>query len=252
MIKLTNTVEDMQILSNKEIAKDIYEMVLSGEIVSMIKSSGQFLHLKMPSEHMILRRPISIAAYDENTATLLYRIVGQGTAEMASLKANDSINVLGPLGRGFDISLLKKQETVLIVGGGIGIAPLYQLAKDLHKQGHKIISVLGFANKDDIYYQAQFEELGLVIITTDDGSYGIKGHVGQALENVQAEAVYACGPTPLLKLVQGEFKDLEHVYISLEEKMACGIGACYACDTKLKDKRVCTDGPVFHRSEVDL
>ena len=252
MIDQTNIVEDMTILSNKEIAKDIYEMVLEGKIVEFIRSSGQFLHLKMPREDLILRRPISIAAHDGNQCTLLYRVVGDGTLEMSKLQAGDTINVLGPLGIGFHTSMLKEKQDVLLVGGGIGVAPLYQLARILHAEGHQVTSLLGFADQADIYYQEQFEALGKVIITTDDGSYGIHGHVGSGIESLKPQVVYACGPTPLLRFVQNEFAHLEHVYLSMEERMACGVGACHACDTKKKDKRICKDGPVFHRDEVEL
>ncbi len=252
MIEQTSLVEDMKVVSNNEVAKDIYEMVLEGTIVSFIQSSGQFLHVKMPSDHLLLRRPISIAAYDEKTCTLLYRVVGAGTLEMSEVKAGDTINVLGPLGQGFKIDQLPEQSEVLLVGGGIGVAPLYQLARLLHEANHTVTSVLGFADKDDVYYKEQFEALGKVIITTDDGSMGVKGHVGHGAQGITPEAVFACGPTPLLKFVQNQYADLDHVYLSLEERMACGIGACHACDTKKKDKRVCKDGPVFHRDEVEL
>ena len=252
MIETTSIVEDMKIISNREIAKDIYEMILEGKITSFINGSGQFLHLKMPSEHLLLRRPISIAAYNDTQSTLLYRVVGQGTLEMSQLKEGETINALGPLGQGFKINQLSEQTEVLLVGGGIGVAPLYQLALDLHEAGHKVTSVLGFADKDDIYYAGEFAKVGKVIITTDDGSHGIKGHVGMGTDGINPQAVYACGPTPLLKFVQNEYADLDHVYISMEERMACGVGACHACDTKKKNKRICKDGPVFHRDEVEL
>lgn len=252
MIEKTSIVEDMKIISNREIAKDIYEMVLEGVSASLIQTSGQFLHLKMPSEHLLLRRPISIASHHKNQCTLLYRIKGAGTREMSGLASGDTINSLGPLGQGFKIKAIPNKSEVLLVGGGIGVAPLYQLAKDLHGAGHKVTSVLGFASHTDIYYEAEFRALGEVIITTDDGSYGILGHVGNGVVEIQPEVVYACGPTPLLKFVQAQYHDLDHVYISLEERMGCGIGACHACDTKKKDKRVCKDGPVFHRDEVEL
>lgn len=252
MIEQTSIVENMTIISNEEVALDIYEMILEGDIVSFIQGSGQFLHLKMPSPELLLRRPISIAAYDTKQCTLLYRVVGGGTLEMSQLKAGDTINALGPLGQGFKTDILEPKQEVLLVGGGIGVAPLYQLARILHNEGHSVTSLLGFAHKDDIYYREQFEALGKVIITTDDGSHGIEGHVGHGVEGLHPQAVYACGPTPLLKFVQKQFAHLNHVYISMEERMACGIGACHACDTKKKDKRICKDGPVFHRDEVEL
>ena len=252
MIETTSVVEDLMIISNKEIANDIYEMILEGNLISFIKSSGQFLHLKMPSDHLLLRRPISIASYDDKRCTLLYRVAGAGTAEMAELETGKTINALGPLGQGFKIDVLPAQQEVLLVGGGIGVAPLYQLAVDLKEAGHTVTSVLGFADKGDVYYADEFAKLGKVIITTDDGTHGIKGHVGHGAVGITPQAVFACGPTPLLKFVQNEYAGLDHVYISMEERMACGIGACHACDTKKKDKRICKDGPVFHRDEVEL
>ena len=252
MIKNQSITENMKIISNKEIAASIYEMILEGNIANLIKNSGQFLHLQMPSKDLLLRRPISIAAYNNNQCTLLYRVVGSGTEEMSKLVSGNEINVLGPLGNGFNISNLQANSDILIVGGGIGVAPLYQLAVDLHAAGHKVTSILGFANKDDIYYADEFSKVSEVIITTDDGSAGLHGHVGVGINNLTADSVYACGPTPLLKHVQNNFESLDNVYLSLEEKMACGIGACYACDTKKKDKRTCKDGPVFNAKEVEL
>jgi dihydroorotate dehydrogenase electron transfer subunit len=245
-------VELMTVLSNKEIAHNIYEMILSGQMVNEMTRSGQFLHLRMKDPNLLLRRPISIASINEDSCTLLYRVVGKGTEDMSSYQVGDHVDILGPLGNGFNIDFLQAGDQVSVIGGGIGVAPLYELGKELLAKGVKTTFILGFANKDDIYYEEAFRQLGEVILCTDDGSAGLKGHVGVALDQVQPQAVFACGPTPLLRLVQSTFDQLEHVYLSLEERMACGIGACYGCDTKRKDKRVCTGGPVFQREEVSL
>ncbi|AZP04378.1 dihydroorotate dehydrogenase electron transfer subunit [Jeotgalibaca ciconiae] len=245
-------VELLEIVSNKEIAHNIYEMVLKGEMVSSMNRSGQFLHLRMNDPNLLLRRPISIASIDEDTCTLLYRIVGKGTKDMSRYQVGDFVDTLGPLGNGFHFDFLSEEDQVCVIGGGIGVAPLYELGKELVANGNHVTFILGFANQDDIYYYEQFQELGKVILCTDDGSAGLQGHVGVALDQVDPTAVFACGPTPLLRLVQSSYSHLEHVYLSLEERMACGIGACYGCDTKKKDKRTCKDGPVFQRKEVVL
>ena len=245
-------VELLEIVANEKIAHNIYEMKLKGNLVSLIKKSGQFLHLKMNREDLLLRRPISIASVDGDTCTLIYRVVGDGTLDMSTYKTGDRVDTLGPLGNGFCTGFIQENDEVLVIGGGIGVAPLYELGKRLHAKGAKVKFVLGFANQADIYYLKEFEALGDVIICTDDGSFGLKGHVGVALEDSKPLAVYACGPTPLLKHVQEKYADCDRVYVSLEERMACGIGACHACDTKDKKHRVCTDGPVFRGNEVEI
>ncbi|MGP6147616.1 dihydroorotate dehydrogenase electron transfer subunit [Jeotgalibaca sp. A122] len=243
-------IEWLEVVTNKEVAHNIFELTLKGKMVSNMNRSGQFLHIKMKDPSLVLRRPISIASIDDETCTLLYRVVGKGTLEMTEWQPGDLVDTLGPLGNGFHLDFLKREEEVCIIGGGIGVAPLYELGKEVHARGNKITFILGFANADDIYYLEEFKQLGAVIVCTDDGSAGLKGHVGVALDQVNPTAVFACGPTPLLQLVQSHFSHLEHVYLSLEERMACGIGACYGCDTKDKKKRVCSDGPVFQKDEV--
>ncbi|MGP6140579.1 dihydroorotate dehydrogenase electron transfer subunit [Jeotgalibaca sp. A127] len=243
-------IEWLEVVTNKEVAHNIFELTLKGKMVSNMNRSGQFLHIKMKDPSLVLRRPISIASIDDETCTLLYRVVGKGTLEMTEWQPGDLVDTLGPLGNGFHLDFLKREEEVCIIGGGIGVAPLYELGKEVHARGNKITFILGFANADDIYYLEEFKQLGAVILCTDDGSAGLKGHVGVALDQVNPTAVFACGPTPLLRLVQSHFSHLEHVYLSLEERMACGIGACYGCDTKDKKKRVCSDGPVFQKDEV--
>lgn len=245
-------VELLKVVSNKEIAHNIYEMILTGPMVSTMKKSGQFLHLRMRNSSMVLRRPISIASIDNDNCTLLYRVAGKGTEEMSSYQPGDFVDTLGPLGNGFPTDFLESGAEVAVVGGGIGVAPLYELGKELQKKGVRTTFVLGFANKDDCYYYDAFTALGNVILCTDDGSLGLKGHVGVGLPSVNPDAVFACGPNPLLRLVQSTFSKLDHVYLSLEERMACGVGACYGCETKRKNKRICIDGPVFQREEVTL
>ena len=234
--------ENMTVISNKEIAHQIYEMILKGNLVSKMRESGQFLHIKVNRDDLILRRPISIASIQDDTVTILYRVVGQGTASLALMKPLDEVDVLGPLGHGFELEAVQANSEVLVVGGGIGVAPLYELGKQLALKQANITFVLGFANAHDAYYLDKFRELGSVRITTDDGSLGTQGHVGAVLDGIEPEFVYACGPLPLLRMVQTSYAECDHVYVSMEERMACGMGACHGCDTKDKNKRVCYDG----------
>lgn len=192
--------ENMTVISNKEIAHQIYEMILKGNLVSKMRESGQFLHIKVNRDDLILRRPISIASIQDDTVTILYRVVGQGTASLALMKPLDEVDVLGPLGHGFELEAVQANSEVLVVGGGIGVAPLYELGKQLALKQANITFVLGFANAHDAYYLDKFRELGSVRITTDDGSLGTQGHVGAVLDGIEPEFVYACGPLPLLRM----------------------------------------------------
>lgn len=238
----------MRILSNKEIAQDTYELVLDAPHANV--EPGQFMHLKSGREDLILRRPISIASYRKNEMKLVYKVVGQGTESISKFVPGDTVDALGPLGSGYKVLDF---ENVLIVGGGMGVAPLYQLGKELFEKGAKITFVLGFGTAKMAYYTEKFMRLGTVHITTDDGSLGTKGHVGTIVDTLGSfDAIYSCGPLPLLNYVKTKYETHPNLYISLEERMACGIGACYACDTKDKKHRVCTDGPVFNANEVEI
>ena len=239
----------MKVISNERIALDTYELIVEGDFDYNVEP-GQFLHIKTNRKDLILRRPISIAKYEDKTFNLVYKVVGDGTLAMTTLEKGEDVDVLGPLGHGFtDLNY----DNVLVVGGGMGVAPLYQLGKELVSRGTKVTFVLGFGTKDMIYYLDLFKELGEVHLTTDDGSAGIKGNVSTIINDMNPyEAIYACGPLPLLNYLTKQFKDHPSLYISLEERMACGIGACYACDTKDKKHRVCTDGPVFNGNEVEI
>lgn len=255
--------EWMTIVSQQEIAANIFEMKLSGELVQQMKQPGQFLHIKVPRNDLLLRRPISLAAIDleAKVCTIIYRVEGDGTKVMSHLKTGDNLDILGPLGNGFDINQVKANEEILVVGGGIGVPPLYELGKQLAEKQAKVTFLFGFATDSAIFYREAFEQLGTLQISTDDGSYGQKGHVGvllkQYLNENQPDAVYACGANGLLKLVDQTFSEHPRAYLSLESRMACGIGACYACvchlqkdETKQKSKKVCDEGPVFPTGEV--
>ena len=246
--------EMMQIMSNERIAKGTYEMVLSGEIPHLIEEPGQFIHIKLNDESLPLRRPISIAAYNENQLRILYKVVGKGTKKLSELKDGDSLDVLGPLGNGFKLDNQLEHKKVLLVGAGIGIAPLYQLACDLQRYQVDLDIIMSFKSRDEVYYLDEFKKLGNVYLSTDDGTCGKRGYCKDVIEDLGSDYdyVYACGPIIVLKFVKEYFVDLDHVYLSLEQRMACGMGACYACDTKEKKKRICKDGPVFNGKEVSL
>jgi dihydroorotate dehydrogenase electron transfer subunit len=256
--------EKMKIVSQREIAPATFEMKLFGNLVKKMKRAGQFLHIRMPRSDLLLRRPISLAQIDRkiSTCTIIYRIKGVGTKYFSKMKQGDNLDVLGPLGNGFDISVVNKKETALIIGGGIGIPPLYELSRKLVAKGVKVIHLFGFATKKAIFYEDKFRALGKVQIATDDGSCGVHGHVGKLLEKLEtkkfiSDAIYACGASGMLKMVDEKFTTHPYAFLSLEARRAGGSGVCYACVChKRKDKtgikffKICDQGPVFKTGEV--
>ena len=234
-----------EIKTNEKIADGIYKMILSGKTDS-ITAPGQFINIKLDS--FFLRRPISVCDYDENTVTIIYKTVGAGTEKMSTLKSGEKLDVLIGLGNGFDTQ--KSGDNPLLIGGGVGTPPMYNLAKKLSENGKNVTVVLGFNSKSDVFYEKEFKALGTnVIITTADGSYGKKGFVTDALpENYSY--FYACGPMPMLKAVYDKSKTSGE--LSFEERMGCGFGACMGCSckTKYKNKRICKDGPVLLKEEI--
>lgn len=257
--------EMMTVVSQREVARDIFELVLAGDLVQDMEVAGQFLHIKVPNDTMLLRRPISISSWDKKTGicTILYRAGDEttGTRRLSELISGDLLDVMGPLGNGFPIEEVKASEHVLVVGGGIGVPPLLELTKKLSKIGCQITILLGFANKEVKILEAEFAELPQVElkITTDDGSYGAHGHVGLLMDELEftPDTVYTCGAPLMLKAVAKKFETLERLYISMESRMACGIGACYACVVPDRQNenhalKVCEDGPVFMGQEVIL
>lgn len=252
-----------QIVSQTEIAKQIFKLTLQGELVREMNEPGQFVHLKV-SNHAepLLRRPISISDInkDENQFTMIYRAEGKGTALLSEKKLRDFVDVLGPLGHGFPVEEAMSGETALLVGGGIGVPPLYELSKQLVKRGVKVIHVLGFQSENVVFYEEEFAKLGETYVATVDGSYGTQGFVTNIIEDrkLTFDVLYSCGPTPMLKALENNYQD-KKVYLSLEERMGCGIGACFACVCHTGDdptghtyKKVCSDGPVFKAGEVLL
>lgn len=256
--------ELMTIVSQKNLAPKIYEMTLSGKLVQEMKTPGQFLHIRVPRQDLLLRRPISLNQIDlsQNTCRIIYRVEGDGTRVFSELKAGDFLDVLGPLGNGFDLSQLATGDQAYIIGGGIGIPPLYELSRQLVKRGVTPVHFLGFASKEVLYYEKEFCALGETRIATDDGSYGVHGNVGNLLladSSAPPAAVFACGSNGLLKTVEQLYQQHPNTQLSLESRMACGIGACYACvchlqedETGEKSVKVCDEGPIFSVGKVVL
>ena len=252
--------ETMKVVAQDEIAPAIYDLVLEGEMVEAMRA-GQFLHLRVPDDAHLLRRPISISSIDKvkKQCHLIYRIEGSGTAIFSTLKGGDSLDVMGPQGNGFDLSELDQRSCVLLVGGGIGVPPLFEVAKQLHERGVDVTTVLGFATKDAVILEDELSQYSKVFVTTDDGSYGIKGNVSVVIKKFDNEfdAIYSCGAPGMMKYINQTFYNHPRAYLSLESRMACGMGACYACVLKVPNsetvsQRVCEDGPVFKTGTVVL
>ncbi len=225
------------------------KMVLEGD-TSAVTAPGQFVNVALPGRY--LRRPISVCDREDGKLTLVYKVVGGGTADMAAMVPGTQLDILTGLGNGYD--LRKTGPLPLILGGGIGIPPMYWLAKEIIGDGRiavKLTVVLGFNTKDEIFFEDEFRDLGCnVIVTTVDGSYGMKGYVTTPANGLEYSSYYACGPLPMLKAVHKALP--ERGQLSLEERMGCGFGACMGCSIKVKGgyKRVCKDGPVFSSGEL--
>lgn len=235
----------LTIVSQKQIADAVMEMRLAGD-TSGITASGQFVNIQV--EGLFLRRPISVCDYGENTLTLVYKIVGEGTKRLAEYPDGTVLDVLTGLGNGYDLSC--SGDTPLLLGGGVGVPPLYHLCKTLVAQGKRPAVVLGFNRKTDVFYEEEFKALGAAVtVTTADGSYGTKGFVTDALP-VEYSYFYTCGPEPMLKAVYAATKTSGQ--FSFEERMGCGFGACMGCSCKTVTgyKRICKEGPVLTKEEI--
>lgn len=241
MIQAYFTVE-----SNIRLAKDTYEIVLLGD-TSSITNSGQFVNIKI--DGLYLRRPISVCDYTEGKLTLIYKVVGEGTKVLSTLNKGARLDLLVGLGNGYDTSL--SGETPLLIGGGVGIPPMYNLCKKLIAENKKPSVILGFNSSEEVFYKEQFEKLGVkVYICTVDGSVGTKGFVTDVMKDLDYSYFFTCGPMPMFRAIEkiavtsGQF--------SFEERMGCGFGGCVGCTckTKYKNKRICIDGPVLVREEI--
>lgn len=236
---------DFTIEKNRQIAAGMYDMTLRGD-TSEITAPGQFVNIRL--DGLFLRRPISVCDCGGDALRLIYKVVGHGTAQMAEMKPGQVLDILTGLGNGYDLTAAG--EAPLLIGGGVGVPPLYLLAKRLREQGKAVTAVLGFNKAEEIILADEFETLGCgVRITTVDGSVGTKGFVTDALPEA-ASCIYTCGPEPMLKAVY-RATDCPAQF-SFEERMGCGFGACMGCSCKTVTgyKRICTDGPVLVREEI--
>ncbi len=231
---------------NLSLTATVFKMVLKGD-TSDITASGQFVNIKL--DGLYLRRPISVCDSVDGTLTLIYKVVGKGTEQMSKMQAGEELDILTGLGNGYNTTL--SGDSPVLLGGGVGVPPLYMLCKKLISDGKKVSVVLGFNTKEEVFCEEDFKALGAeVFVATADGSYGIKGFVTDALKDIDYTYFYTCGPEPMLKALykatstSGQF--------SFEERMGCGFGACMGCSCKTVAgyKRICKDGPVLEKEEI--
>ena len=234
-----------KISENKKLVENVYRMVLVGD-TSDITACGQFINIQL--DGLYLRRPISVCDCDETAVTIIYKVVGKGTEQMSKMIVGDTLDVLTGLGNGYDLSL--SGNAPVLLGGGVGVPPLYMLAKKLVAQGKKVSVILGFNTQSEVFYEQEFKDLGCdVTVTTVDGSYGVKGFVTNAYPN-DYTYFYTCGPEPMLKAIYKTSKTSGQM--SFEERMGCGFGACMGCSCKTITgyKRICKDGPVLVKEGI--
>ncbi len=237
------------IVEHKSLCHNIYKLVVEGDFENCLP--GQFMHVKI--DCFTLRRPISINEINGNQITMIYKVIGEGTDKLTTFKVGESLDILGPLGNGYNLDLIEGNKIVLF-GGGVGIPPMYELSKQLKNLGKEVIHILGFQSKHDVFYEEEFAQLGKTIVTTVDGSYGIQGFVTSVLKEKEFDFYCACGPESMLLALEKTYPNTKG-FISIENRMACGIGACYACICGKKNEdytRVCIDGPVYPVGEVKL
>ena len=234
-----------EIVSNTALTDSVYKMVLQGD-TSAITASGQFVNLKL--DGLYLRRPISVCDLEGDKLTIVYKVVGKGTAQMAAMQEG-KLDILTGLGNGYDLTL--SGDRPVLLGGGVGVPPMYLLARQLIAQGKKVAVILGFNTKGEIFYEEEFKALGCnVTVTTVDGSYGTKGFVTDVLKNLDYTYFYTCGPEPMLKAVYKT--SVTSGQMSFEKRMGCGFGACMGCSCKTITgyKRICKEGPVMKKEEI--
>ena len=235
-----------EITQNIALTQSVYKMVLKGD-VSEITAPGQFVNIKL--DGLYLRRPISVCDLSADTLTIVYKAVGKGTEQMSKMNRGETLDVLTGLGNGYDLSL--SGDKPVLLGGGVGVPPMYLLAKQLIAQGKYVRVILGFNTKDEIFYENEFKALGAdVTVTTVDGSYGLKGFVTDAMKEMEYTHFFTCGPEPMLKAVYKT--SVTSGQMSFEKRMGCGFGACMGCSCKTITgyKRICKEGPVMMKEEI--
>ncbi len=235
-----------EITENRLLAKNVYLMKLLGDSTDIIRP-GQFVNIKL--DGYFLRRPISVCDYDADSITIIYKVVGSGTEAMSSMKKGDKLDILTGLGNGFDVS--KSGSKPLLIGGGVGVPPMYNLAKKLISEGKDVSVILGFNTAEEVFFEDEFKSLGAkVYVATADGSMGTKGFVTDVMKTLTYDYFYTCGPEPMFKAIEA-IAETSGQY-SFEERMGCGFGACMGCSCKTKygNKRICKDGPVLEREEI--
>ena len=235
-----------EIIENTQLTKTVFRMRLKGD-TSDVTASGQFVNIKI--DGLFLRRPISVCDCENDTLTLVYKVVGHGTEIMSRMPLGEKLDILTGLGNGYDLSL--SGDKPLLVGGGVGVPPLYMLAKKLIAEGKRVSVVLGFNTQDEIFYEDEFRKLGAeVLVATVDGSAGVRGFVTDAMKDVDYTYFYTCGPEPMLKALYRATKTSGQ--FSFEERMGCGFGACMGCSCKTitGNKRICKEGPVLVKEDI--
>ena len=234
------------IVSNEALTDSVYKMVLEGD-TSAITASGQFVNIQL--DGLFLRRPISVCDYNEKNLTIVYKVVGKGTEAMSKMAAGQELDILTGLGNGYDLTLSGRKPVLL--GGGVGVPPMYNLAKKLMAEGKDVTVILGFNTRSEIFYEEEFKALGCkTIVATADGSYGVKGFATTPLSEIDYTYFYTCGPEPMLKAVYRATTTSGQM--SFEERMGCGFGACMGCSCKTLTgyKRICKEGPVMKKEEI--
>lgn len=236
------------ITQNEKIAQSVYKMRLSGD-TSAIKKAGQFVNIKL--DGFFLRRPISVCDYTAEELLIIYKVVGKGTEKMSAMEKGEQLDILTGLGNGYDLTV--KTEKPVLIGGGVGVPPLYKLAKELKNQGKRVSVILGFNSENEIFFEDEFKEIAdRVLICTADGSYGIKGFVTDAVKDIDFDYFFTCGPEPMFKALENTIDRDISGQLSFEERMGCGFGACMGCSCKTLtgNKRICREGPVLFREEI--
>lgn len=234
-----------EITENVPLTKNVFRMRLSGDTSDI--TCGQFVNIKL--DGFFLRRPISVCDSEDGVLTLIYKVVGQGTEYMSKMLAGEKLDILTGLGNGYNTQ--KSGNAPLLVGGGVGVPPLYKLAKNLINMGKEVTVILGFNTKDEVFYEDEFKALGAkVLVTTVDGSYGTQGFVTDAMKELSYTYFYSCGPEPMLKALYKASKTSGEM--SFEERMGCGFGACMGCSCKTVsgNKRICKEGPVLTKEDL--